>query len=53
MTAAPEAAECGKLVILAARNAALGGRTALLYRSGGRLPQCRVGQVEIEQPGDG
>ncbi len=32
ITAALEAAECGKLVILAERNATLGGRTALLYR---------------------
>src|SRR5271169_220843 len=32
MTAALEAAECGKQVILAERNASLGGRTALLYR---------------------
>jgi len=32
ITAALEAAECGKQVILAERNAALGGRTALLYR---------------------
>ena len=32
MTAALEAAECGKQVILVERNATLGGRTALLYR---------------------
>ena len=32
ITAALEAAECGKQVILAERNATLGGRTALLYR---------------------
>ena len=32
MTAALEAAECGKQVILAERNTSLGGRTALLYR---------------------
>jgi quinone-modifying oxidoreductase subunit QmoA len=32
MTAALEAAECGQQVILAERSAALGGRTALLYR---------------------
>ncbi len=32
MTAALEAAECGKQVILVERNASLGGRTALLYR---------------------
>ena len=32
MTAALEAAECGKQVILAERQATLGGRTALLYR---------------------
>jgi len=32
MTAALEAAECGKQVILIERNATLGGRTALLYR---------------------
>lgn len=32
MTAALEAAECGKQVILVERSATLGGRTALLYR---------------------
>jgi quinone-modifying oxidoreductase subunit QmoA len=32
MTAALEAAECGKQVILAEKDATLGGRTALLYR---------------------
>ncbi|HET7831858.1 MAG TPA: FAD-dependent oxidoreductase [Gallionella sp.] len=32
MTAALEAAECGKQVLLVERNATLGGRTALLYR---------------------
>ena len=32
MTAALEAAECGKQVMLVERNASLGGRTALLYR---------------------
>ena len=32
MTAALEAAECGKQVILAERNTSLGGRTALMYR---------------------
>ncbi len=32
MTAALEAAECGKQVVLAERNTSLGGRTALLYR---------------------
>lgn len=32
ITAALEAAECGKQVILVERNATLGGRTALLYR---------------------
>jgi len=32
MTAALEAAECGKQVILVERNATLGRRTALLYR---------------------
>ncbi len=32
MTAALEAAECGKQVILVERNTSLGGRTALLYR---------------------
>ncbi|MDE2259443.1 MAG: CoB--CoM heterodisulfide reductase iron-sulfur subunit A family protein, partial [Betaproteobacteria bacterium] len=32
ITAALEAAECGKQVLLAERNATLGGRTALLYR---------------------
>ncbi len=32
MTAALEAAECGKQVILAERDTSLGGRTALLYR---------------------
>ncbi len=32
MTAALEAAECGKQVILAERNTSLGGRTAMLYR---------------------
>ncbi len=32
MTAALEATECGRQVILAERNASLGGRTALLYR---------------------
>jgi hypothetical protein len=32
MTAALEAAECGKQVILVERNAMLGGSTALLYR---------------------
>ncbi len=32
MTAALEAAECGKQVILVERNPTLGGRTALLYR---------------------
>jgi quinone-modifying oxidoreductase subunit QmoA len=32
LTAALEAAECGKQVILVERNATLGGRTALLYR---------------------
>ncbi len=32
MTAALEAAECGKQVILAERNTSLGGRTSLLYR---------------------
>jgi quinone-modifying oxidoreductase subunit QmoA len=32
MTAALEAAECGKQVILAEKSATLGGRTALLYR---------------------
>jgi quinone-modifying oxidoreductase subunit QmoA len=32
MTAALEAAECGKQVILAEKTATLGGRTALLYR---------------------
>jgi quinone-modifying oxidoreductase subunit QmoA len=32
MTAALEAAECGKQVILAERNTSLEGRTALLYR---------------------
>lgn len=32
MSAAFEAAECGKQVILAERNTSLGGRTLLLYR---------------------
>jgi len=32
MTAALEAAECGKQVLLVERNPTLGGRTALLYR---------------------
>jgi len=32
MTAALEAAECGKQVILVERNSSLGGRTALMYR---------------------
>jgi quinone-modifying oxidoreductase, subunit QmoA len=32
MTAALEAAECGRQVILAERNTSLGGRTALMYR---------------------
>ena len=32
VTAALEAAECGKQVILVERNATLGGLTALLYR---------------------
>lgn len=32
MTAALEAAECGKQVILVERNATLGGRTALMNR---------------------
>jgi quinone-modifying oxidoreductase subunit QmoA len=32
MTAALEAAECGRQVLLAEREATLGGRTALLYR---------------------
>ena len=32
MTAALEAAKCGKQVILVERNATLGGRTSLLYR---------------------
>ena len=32
MTAALEAAECGREVVLVERSATLGGRTALLYR---------------------
>ena len=32
MTAALEAAECGRQVVLAERDPTLGGRTALLYR---------------------
>jgi quinone-modifying oxidoreductase, subunit QmoA len=42
MTAALEAAECGKQVILAEKEATLGGRTALLYRYFPKLchPTC-------------
>ena len=42
MTAALEAAECGKQVILVERNPTLGGRTALLYRYFPKLchPTC-------------
>ncbi|MGB0128491.1 MAG: FAD-dependent oxidoreductase, partial [Rhodocyclaceae bacterium] len=42
MTAALEAAECGKQVILAEKEAPLGGRTALLYRYFPKLchPTC-------------
>lgn len=42
MTAALEAAECGKQVILAEKDATLGGRTALLYRYFPKLchPTC-------------
>jgi quinone-modifying oxidoreductase subunit QmoA len=42
MTAALEAAECGKQVMLIERNATLGGRTALLYRYFPKLchPTC-------------
>ena len=42
MTAALEAAECGKQVLLVEKNATLGGRTALLYRYFPKLchPTC-------------
>jgi len=42
MTAALEAAECGKHVILAEKSPTLGGRTALLYRYFPKLchPTC-------------
>ena len=42
MTAALEAAECGKDVVLLEKNPALGGRTALLYRYFPKLchPTC-------------
>jgi quinone-modifying oxidoreductase subunit QmoA len=42
MTAALEAAECGRQVVLLERNASLGGRTAMLYRYFPKLchPTC-------------
>ena len=40
MTAALEAAECGKQVILVEKTPALGGRTAQLFSASAAIPMC-------------
>ena len=54
MTAALEAAECGKQVILVERNATLGGRTMLMNRYFPKMCQPTCGlwrQFETGRPG--
>jgi hypothetical protein len=54
LTAALEAAECGKQVILAERNTSLGGRTALLYRYFHKMrhPACGL-EIILRPPSKG